>query len=319
MSATPMAESLFGNNTTQAVPATPTIVPTVTPAATPQQSEADTGFPKVAHVAEPITVPADGARPAAPTGPVVQGIDPATLAAVAASLAAGKPAEQQTPGQPATSDPSKSQTVPLPVMLDERRRAQAAEQQLQAVLSQNQQMMGMLQQMMTGQLPQQQQEQIDPDAPVTVATLQAFAQNMAQQMETGRINERLNDSQYRATQKYGAEAVSAALEAAKASGTHRQFISQPDAYEALVNWHKGQQVVAQIGTDPEAYAAKIRQQVMAELLQQLQAGKPLPANIPPAIAGATSAQSAVQVVAPTRDFVNNMFAPKPRQQPGRVA
>jgi hypothetical protein len=46
---------------------------------------------------------------------------------------------------------------------------------------------------------------------------------------------------------------------------YRQIMSSPHPYGALVDWHRKQQVLSEIGSDPAAYKEKLKAEVLAEL------------------------------------------------------
>jgi hypothetical protein len=84
----------------------------------------------------------------------------------------------------------------------------------------------------------------------------------------------------RAMDKHGEETVReayAALEQAKASdpawgAAYAQIMKAPDQYEELVRWHKSRKALQEVGTDLEAYKAKVR----AEYLEELRNGRATP-------------------------------------------
>jgi hypothetical protein len=78
--------------------------------------------------------------------------------------------------------------------------------------------------------------------------------------------------------RHGEEAVKSAYAAlAEARETdpqwamdYRRIMTSPDQYEAMVQWHKQRSALQEVGSDLDAYKAKIR----AEYLEELRHGKP---------------------------------------------
>jgi hypothetical protein len=77
--------------------------------------------------------------------------------------------------------------------------------------------------------------------------------------------------------RHGEDVVKAAYHALQAAretdpnwgADYQRIMRSPDQYEAMVQWHKRQSVLHEVGTDPEAYKARIR----AEYLEELRAGR----------------------------------------------
>ena len=85
--------------------------------------------------------------------------------------------------------------------------------------------------------------------------------------------QRLNFSEGRARDKHGDELVTAATQAAQQMGVAQHFSKAADPYAALIQWHKSQQSLAEIGPDPEAYKKSLREKMRAEVLEELRTGK----------------------------------------------
>ncbi len=368
--ADPLANTLFGNPGAPATPAVTTAVPQMPvqqPAVT--QSEGDAPLPghrsfavpsNRSHVQEAIVIPLQQPQQGQPQQvqpqqqplqlPVQQQPqNPQQL------QLPGFPPVQQTaqPGQPIPGtqqivDPAQNpqqqgHQVPVGAMLEERRRAQAANDALAAMQAQvreaqatNQQLMQMVQAMVSGQNPQQQQQEqiIDPevDLPGHLAQMQRHTQRMIQEginqvrrehqaVQEARINDELNRSQAAAEGQFGREMVAAAYQAVKANNMGQHFIGKgANAYQEMVNWYQGQLTLQQMGSNPAAYVQNLTQQIRAQVLAELRGNAALPSNIPPSVAGATSAQSSHTVVAPTNDFFQHMFTrPTGQQQHPRAA
>ena len=97
-------------------------------------------------------------------------------------------------------------------------------------------------------------------------------------------------SQLMAEEKFGVDTVKAALTdlesymrsnpAAKAD--YQAIMQNRHPYGALVEWHKRHQTQAEIGADPEAYQAKLREDLKAEVLAELQGGNQQEQAVAPA-------------------------------------
>lgn len=103
--------------------------------------------------------------------------------------------------------------------------------------------------------------------------------HITQTIQSAVRNERMNMSEHWAREKHGSKVVDAALEALQASGDQAAMQAVQNAampYAQLVQWHKQQQVVREVGDDPDGWmkakTAEIREQVKAEIVaEQLKA------------------------------------------------
>ena len=104
-----------------------------------------------------------------------------------------------------------------------------------------------------------------------------------QEMQRAMIQDRIDSSQYRAEKQHGAEYVKevvAFFNDPQHSPMTHQFLRTPDPFEAAVEYYKRAKAYDEIGSDPEAYKARIR----AELAAELSPAKPTAP--PPSMAGA---------------------------------
>lgn len=93
--------------------------------------------------------------------------------------------------------------------------------------------------------------------------LSAIEQRMDQRLQ----QQRNQLSLAYATRTHGREAVNAAYQALQAAGdaaTVQTLSADPDPYGAMVDWHKRQQVMTEIG-DPAAYRERVRREILAEI------------------------------------------------------
>lgn len=91
----------------------------------------------------------------------------------------------------------------------------------------------------------------------------------------GRVDhERLNRSEFAASQEFGADATKAALEAAKEASQsnpafqfeYRRIMASAHPWRELVIWHKHQSVLSRFGDDPDAaFEAEVERRLQARL------------------------------------------------------
>ena len=259
--------------------------------ATPQVSDAGTANP---------AMPAQG--DATPTGAEVQ--------------PQSTPQLQPQPGQAQPPQGEAPRMVPLPELMETRRRAQAAEEDARAIRQQNQQLIEAFQRLAANQ-PQTRQPQpqpIDPEIdPAGYARelemrLHSSITALDQKYQGALQNMQLNASESNARGQFGNDVVDAAFEAAQAAGYIPTFVSRADPYGELVDGYQGQRIKQEIGTtDLTAYRAQIEAETRAKILAELKAGTGAPTNLPPSLASATRASNAPEVVQDTGDFFKSMF------------
>lgn len=121
------------------------------------------------------------------------------------------------------------------------------------------------------QMPQRPNPQEDPFGAIQYDM--AMLQHARQQDQLTRIMERANDSEGRAREKFGDKPVDEALQAAIAAGINQQFLQTQNPYGELMKWHRREQTLARVGTDPDAYEKSIEERVRTKVLEELKAGK----------------------------------------------
>jgi hypothetical protein len=195
--------------------------------------------------------------------------------------AAAPPAE----ADPSKEEPKESRTVPVKALEDERRKRQDIERQfadLQRVLTAQQK---------TPKGPEQPQQ-----APDWFTDPEGAARHLQSQFEQQRLWDRGVMSETLAKEKYGNEIVDEAVQAALAAGIARHFyVGSSHPYADVVAWYKKQKVLSEIGDDPDAYRQKLREEVLAELGQQVPSQPQVSAQkskapVPKSLAGVPSAQ-----------------------------
>lgn len=107
-----------------------------------------------------------------------------------------------------------------------------------------------------------------PPAPDVIEDPEGYAKHVQSQVDQRALSDRLNMSEQMVRMAMGDDVVDAAVAAFdKHMGTplHNQIVSSANPYKELVNWHKQQQVAAEIGDDPAAYREKVKAEIRAEL------------------------------------------------------
>ena len=83
----------------------------------------------------------------------------------------------------------------------------------------------------------------------------------------------LNFSEMRARDKHGDGIVDEALQDAIKLGVNQHFLRAADPYKALVDWHKSQKALQEIGPDPEKYKTTLKETMRQQILEELKTGK----------------------------------------------
>lgn len=191
--------------------------------------------------------------------------------------------QQQAQTQPAPQDgqPAPSRLVPLTELQSERQRRQEEQrlrQEAEGRAAAYERMLQTYRQQTVQPQPQSQQPAPPPDPltdpegharwvdqRVNAAVIQVQQQQHAQM---------LNYSAAQAIARHGQDAVRNAEQFAIAHGVIGQFASYPDPYSTLMAWHQQQQVLQRIGSDPNAYEERLRQEGAQRALQGVRQGQP---------------------------------------------
>lgn len=195
--------------------------------------------------------------------------------------AAPEPAEEPNPAQGKGEEPAappaapeeKHQAIPISALMDEREKRQAAERRAQEIERRLQEF----------------EAKSKPRVDFYDNPEQAIAEERTN-YQRALWNERLNMSEIVARQQHGDETVSAATEAFMQAAAQNPALGmdlqrQANPYGFVVNWHKQQSILAEIGNDPAAYRERLRAEIMAE--QQAAAAQVAPsptqrpATVPP--------------------------------------
>lgn len=188
-----------------------------------------------------------------------------------------EPAEQPDAVETAEAQPE-SRHVPLKALEDERRKRQELEKRLQE-----------LEQRAQPRQPQQSQQQPPPQFPDPLDDPQGYARYMQQELQRSQFETRAMVSQemMRAQHKDYDEVEAIFVEAAKSNPMLLQeMISHPVPGKYAYEQGRKIKLMNEI-SDPDAYRARLREEILAEL-NGTQAQAPV-APAPKSLAGATSA------------------------------
>lgn len=172
--------------------------------------------------------------------------------------------EPEPAAPPAVEEPQ--QSAPITALLDEREKRQNAERQMQQ-----------LQQ----QLAQLQAAQQPKEAPDFFEDPQRAAQHYIAPLQQQLQAQKLEMSKFHASQAFGEDVVAEAMTFFDQNpALSHQFIEHPSPFHAAVEFYKKQKVLADMGSDPEAY---INQQVEARMQAKMQeqATRPAAPKAPP--------------------------------------
>jgi hypothetical protein len=113
-------------------------------------------------------------------------------------------------------------------------------------------------------------------------------QQMVSPIQQQLVRQREELSMMQAVDRFGQETVDKAFNSLKekmatdpsAQAHYQQIMSSPHPYAALVDWHKRQSTLEEIGSDPHAYREKLRAELLAEMQEQHRASSPSPSVLP---------------------------------------
>jgi hypothetical protein len=126
---------------------------------------------------------------------------------------------------------------------------------------------------------------------------EGFARQQQQMLQQAILDDRLERSRYMAVEKHGEakinEVISFFNDPQHAPKTH-EFKFHPDPVGAAIRYYEEQQELTRLRSEGglSAYETKLREQIRAELLAEVQSGGPKPATPPPSLASAASSGAA---------------------------
>lgn len=118
--------------------------------------------------------------------------------------------------------------------------------------------------------PQQQEQQ--PQIPDPILDPEGYANFQQRFVSEQILNIRLNMDEQVARIRHTDAVIDAALQAAHQAGIAHHFKSAAKPFEALVQWHKRQQMDVEIGGDLEAYKKRVADEAVKAALANLKAG-----------------------------------------------
>ena len=204
------------------------------------------------------------------------GIDSAQEIAAPEPESKGDPAPEPETATPAVSEPKEDRFAPLSALLDERDKRQAAQRQAEELQR---------------KLAQFEAQQAAPQAP-------DFYEDPEGRINQALWNERLNTSELVARNTHGDAKVDEAREAFLAAAQKNPALQMElrgsrHPYDFVVSWHKRTRALSEIGDDPDAYRAKLQEEIRQQVLAEFAQAQPQkPAAPPPSLASAASAGGA---------------------------
>ena len=180
-------------------------------------------------------------------------------------------AEAET-GEKPTSEappapPQEDKHVPFAALLDERDKRKSLEAELAEMRKWRE---------------EQERKAKEAKAPDPYDDPQGWARHQQVEVQQALFNERLNTSELVARSQYGDDLVSEAqkafVEAAQRDPTlGAKLMQEANPYGFVVNWHKRNRFLSEIGDDPEKWREAERERIRAELMAQ----QPTPARPAP--------------------------------------
>lgn len=160
---------------------------------------------------------------------------------------------------PPAASHERQQPVPITALLDERekrqaeaRRAEQAEQRLRQL---------------EAQIRAQQEKRPAPD---WYEDPQAAAQYQQQNFQQAMLQQTLRQSRFFAEKEYGAELVEETNKWFDENPQlSHQFIDKPSPWHAAVEFYKRQKLASEVGSDPDAYRERLREEIRQELLNEV--------------------------------------------------
>lgn len=169
-----------------------------------------------------------------------------------------------TPAAPPAASEDKSNPIPIQALLDERERRQKAEREAEEGRQFRRQL----------EAQRRQEAMQDPEQRIQLER-ERFQQEL--------LTNKLQQSRFLAEREYGAEEVKAAYAFFdQHPQLSHQLMSHPSPYHAAVEFYRRQKIADEVGSDPEAWRAREREKLRAELLAetpQIQPQQRLPGSL----------------------------------------
>jgi len=118
-------------------------------------------------------------------------------------------------------------------------------------------------------------------------------QQMVNPLQQQLVRQREEISMLQAIDKHGQETVDNAFNALKSKmatdpsmgAAYQQIMASVHPYQALVDWHRKQSAIDEIGNDPNAYREKLRAELLAEMQEQTRMTQPAASVMPSNFSG----------------------------------
>lgn len=208
---------------------------------------------------------------------------------------------------PPASEGSEDSTVPVAAQQAERKKRQEAEKRAE----ESEKRLQELERRLAG-LEQPKQETPQEKAPDPFDDPDGYREFVERRTQAAIFNERLNTSEVFARQQFGDDAVNDAQRAFKEAVQNEPWLAQKlqtaNPYGEVMKWHRQQQLLREIGDDPEAYRQRILQEAMGSQERPQAAPEPSsrPSTPPPLSKG--GAVPSADPMATEEDFFNEVFS-----------
>lgn len=220
--------------------------------------------------------------------------EPAQTEQVSQPTPAVQPEAQAAPEaqQEAEQAHDGSGMVPVAALQAERQKAKRYTEQVADFQKKLEEQNTLIQQLFAQQRPAP-QPQAQPEAPDFYTDPDGYLSSREQRLQQQFENTRLAQSEMLAVEKFGEEAVATAFQAFEQRvksdpsmrAEHQRMMASPHPFRELVKWHQSSQAMAEIGSDPVAYKARleaeIREKIMAESQTTQQPGQQQPPPVMP--------------------------------------
>ncbi len=247
------------------------------------------------------------------------------LQPISADHTQAQPTVEPVAVQPA---PAPTREVPLATLLEERHARQLAEAQVKHAefrAQQNEAQLAEIRGAIEAQQRAAYQQQLAQQPPLDpVGDPEGFARavwqrnaQLERQMQDIAHNMPAHITEHIVREKYGDEAVDAAVKEAHKAGLGQHFMKQTNPYKALMSWRTQQDIAQQVGPDFKSWEAKkeaeIRARILAESQQQPAARPGQPQILPPSLSSATRASTTSPVIQDSSDFFRSTLFAKPQR------
>ena len=173
-------------------------------------------------------------------------------------------AEEQTgeEGETPSPEPEKSRDIPVTALLDEREKRQEAQRRAEEADRRAKSLEAELREM---RMPKEEMPDWYDDP-------QKAAEYQQNTVLTKFETQRMQQSKFFAEREFGADTVKETIAYFDRNpAASQQFMAHPSPFHAAVEFYQRQKVVEEVGADPEAYRAKLAEEIRAELEAQYSA------------------------------------------------